>query len=78
VTLTAASIVTTKAPTTTEFTDEEALMLQECQTEAERMAIRVIVRYAHLSSSHPTYVPITQAHIDGCTYIVRITSPDND
>ena len=66
------------------FTAEEERMLQECETQAERMALRVIFRYASISrpttttdndnknnDNEPTrrYLPIAQSHIDGCTYI---------
>lgn len=44
-------------------------MLNECTTQAERMALRVVFRYARLTSNNPSYLPIAQAHIDGCTYI---------
>jgi len=51
------------------FTGEEERMLQECETEAERMALKVVIQYAHLSSDTPSYLPVAKAHIDGCTYI---------
>ena len=55
------------------FTDAEEAMLDNATTEAQRMAYRVLFRYAHLGLSEtsppPTYFDITQGHIDGCTYI---------
>jgi len=55
------------------FTDAEQNMIDNATTEAQRMAYRVLFRYAHLglteTSAPPTYLDITQAHIDGCTYI---------
>lgn len=56
--------------TTTDLvlSESEERMLDNCGTEAERMAHRVIFRYAHLTGCH-SYVSISQSHIDGCTYI---------
>jgi cis-L-3-hydroxyproline dehydratase len=74
------------------LTFEEQIYLNQCTTEAERMSLRVIFRYARLSwsvkdnvnikndaqrdtlttmmtTTRNRYVPIQQAHIDGCTYI---------
>lgn len=55
------------------FTDGEQSMLDTATTEAQRMAYRVLFRYAHLglsdTSPPPEYLDIVQAHIDGCTYI---------
>jgi cis-L-3-hydroxyproline dehydratase len=47
----------------------ETSLLAAAKTEAERMALRVIFRYAHILDDQPTYVPIVGSHIDGCTYI---------
>lgn len=61
--------------TATSFSDEEECLLNDCTTEAERMALRVIFRYANLSldfdgkRKQPSYLHIAQSHIDGCTYI---------
>ena len=77
-----------------QLSTEELQRLQNASSEAERMALRVIYRYARLlqmmtlnhsndnnnNNNHhfptttsspppPSYVPIAQAHIDGCTYI---------
>jgi predicted aconitase/predicted aconitase with swiveling domain len=52
-----------------QFTDTEMELLTRCTTQAETMALRVIFQYAHLSSDTPSYIPIQNAHIDGCTYI---------
>jgi hypothetical protein len=83
------------------FSRREERMLYQCKSEAERMALRVIFRYAKIlthnhphhwdasipssslsesstnpgatslamSSSTAYYLTISQAHIDGCTYI---------
>jgi cis-L-3-hydroxyproline dehydratase len=53
------------------LTDEENAMLDAAATNAERMALEVLIRYAHIVSypHTPTYVPIQAAHIDACTYI---------
>jgi cis-L-3-hydroxyproline dehydratase len=55
---------------------EEQSHYDQCATDAERMALRVIFRYAQLSwnvmdRNHDKlrYLPIQQAHIDGCTFI---------
>lgn len=58
-----------------QWTDSEEAMLRDCASQAERMALQVIFKYARLlqdGHSHQTrlsYVPIQSAHIDGCTYI---------
>jgi cis-L-3-hydroxyproline dehydratase len=61
-----------------QLTEQEQSMLDNASTEAQRMAYRVIFQYARLgassssssSSKRPSsYESITQAHIDGCTYI---------
>jgi predicted aconitase/predicted aconitase with swiveling domain len=51
------------------FSDYEQDRFSKCPTEAERMALRVVFRYARILTEHPTYTPVTKAHIDGCTYI---------
>jgi predicted aconitase/predicted aconitase with swiveling domain len=53
------------------YNQQEIEMLHHCQTEADRQAHRVIFRYAHIlaDGGEATYLPITNAHIDGCTYI---------
>jgi len=58
------------------YTAEEQAMLDSCTSDAQRMAYRVMFEYAHLgidpndaTARQPTYLDITQAHIDGCTYI---------
>jgi cis-L-3-hydroxyproline dehydratase len=65
------------------LSDEEQEYMDQCTTDAERMALRVIFRYAKLSATSSTldtmttqqqqqprrYIPIQQSHIDGCTYI---------
>lgn len=90
--------------TVSTFSRREERMLYQCKSEAERMALRVIFRYAKIltqnhphhywdapsfsssssvsdsanpvnttslstSSSTAYYLTISQAHIDGCTYI---------
>ena len=56
-----------------ELSPEERQMLDEASTDAERRAVEVLIRYARivtpLSSITPTYIDVTRAHIDGCTYI---------
>ena len=53
------------------LTDEEQSMLDSTANEADRMALWVLIRYAHIvAHPHPpTYVDIHTSHIDGCTYI---------
>ncbi len=55
------------------LTEEEQQMLASCAqrgNEAQYMATRVLIRYAHLTNpTNPTYRSVTKAHIDGCTYI---------
>jgi predicted aconitase/predicted aconitase with swiveling domain len=54
------------------FTNEEQKMLEDCDSEAAQMALRVLFHYAHMTSppnTVPTYLKVTKAHIDGCTYI---------
>lgn len=45
------------------MTDEERLMLESVSNEAERMALLVLIRYAKLESSKPTYLDIEMAHV---------------
>ena len=55
-----------------ELTLHERQMLNEASTEAELRAVEVLIRYARIvtpPSSTPTYIDVTSAHIDGCTYI---------
>jgi hypothetical protein len=52
-----------------DFSDYEQDRLSKCATEAERVALRVVFRYARILMEHPAYIPVTKAHIDGCTYI---------
>jgi predicted aconitase with swiveling domain len=50
----------------------ERQMLNDASTEAELRAVEVLIRYARIvtpPSSTPTYIDVTRAHIDGCTYI---------
>jgi len=51
----------------------EQTMLDETSTKAERRAVEVLIRYARIvttpPSKIPTYINVTRAHIDGCTYI---------
>mmetsp|Transcript_8247 Transcript_8247/g.14902 ORF Transcript_8247/g.14902 Transcript_8247/m.14902 type:complete len:714 (-) Transcript_8247:92-2233(-) len=49
------------------LTKEEQRMLDE-GSPAEQIAMRTITRLASIMSS-PNLLPVTQAHIDGCTYI---------
>ncbi len=51
------------------LTEEEQHMLSSAQNEAQRMATRVLIRYAHMTKLSPSYRTVTKAHIDGCTYI---------
>jgi hypothetical protein len=53
-------------------TSQEERLLHHCRSEAERMALRVIFRYARLSSATPSYLPVVKAHIDG-TYVLLET-----
>lgn len=50
-------------------TVEEEELLKNAPSKAERMALNVLFRYARLISDAPAYVPVNNAHIDGCTYI---------
>lgn len=55
-----------------QLNERETKMIHQCQTEAQRMAHKVIFRYHRLLSGQDgerTYLPIENAHIDGCTYI---------
>lgn len=55
-----------------ELSLEERRMLDETSTEAERRAVEVLIRYARIVTpplTIPTYIDVTRAHIDGCTYI---------
>ena len=47
------------------FTEDEERLLQNSRSEAERMALQVIFRYARLSTNTPSYLPVAKAHIDG-------------
>lgn len=58
--------------------ENELQLLNDSRSDAERMALKVIFRYAKISSSsvimdkeahQQDYLPISQSHIDGCTYI---------
>jgi predicted aconitase/predicted aconitase with swiveling domain len=51
------------------LTDEEQEMLDSAQSEAERRAAECVIRYGHITSDYPTYIDVSNAHIDGCTYI---------
>lgn len=56
----------------TELTNEEREMLETATNDAERMALRVLIRYAKVIASSPSdtrYIDVARAHIDGCTYI---------
>ena len=56
-----------------DLTLAEQTMLDETSTKAERRAVEVLIRYARIvttpPSKIPTYIDVTRAHIDGCTYI---------
>ena len=55
-----------------DLSPEEQRMLRETSTEAERRAMEVLIRYARIVTpppTLPTYIDVTRAHIDGCTYI---------
>jgi predicted aconitase len=55
-----------------DMTEEESHMLESAANEAERMALRVLIRYAKITASSPLstrYIYVAKAHIDGCTYI---------
>ena len=52
-----------------QFSQEEERLLSNTTNEAERMAMRVIFRYARILMDTPRYTSVTKAHIDGCTYI---------
>jgi predicted aconitase with swiveling domain len=47
------------------FTEDEERLLENSRSEGERMALRVIFRFARLSSDTPSYLPVAKAHIDG-------------
>ncbi|KAL7562118.1 hypothetical protein ACA910_019863 [Epithemia clementina (nom. ined.)] len=58
------------------YTPEEERMFNNCKTDAEVMALKVIFRYARIMymkdgilESEISYRSIKGAHIDGCTYI---------
>lgn len=51
------------------YSDEEQNLLDNASSEAQSLALRVIFQYAHILNDNPTYIPVTKAHIDGCTYI---------
>ena len=51
------------------FSPQEEGRLANATNPAERMALRVIFRYARIAMEYPEYTPVTKAHIDGCTYI---------
>jgi predicted aconitase len=53
------------------MTDEEQSMLEATSNVADRMALWVLMRYAHIVAypDPPKYVDIESSHIDGCTYI---------
>mmetsp|Transcript_15284 Transcript_15284/g.35424 ORF Transcript_15284/g.35424 Transcript_15284/m.35424 type:complete len:733 (+) Transcript_15284:107-2305(+) len=55
-----------------ELSPDERSMLDETSTKAERRAVEVLIRYARIvtpPAALPTYIDVTRAHIDGCTYI---------
>ena len=54
--------------TTLQLTDEERSLIESSSTDAERMAWRVLIRYARVVSG-TDYIGIAKGHIDGCTYI---------
>mmetsp|Transcript_26279 Transcript_26279/g.40725 ORF Transcript_26279/g.40725 Transcript_26279/m.40725 type:complete len:688 (+) Transcript_26279:84-2147(+) len=52
-----------------ELTDEEAAMLRgEVGSAADQIALRTLCRIASITEA-PKLISVTQAHIDGCTYI---------
>eukprot|EP00977_Amphora_coffeiformis_P028511 scaffold35584_cov176-Amphora_coffeaeformis.AAC.2 len=51
------------------FSPQEECLLANATNPAERMALRVIFRYARIVMDSPVYTSVTKAHIDGCTYI---------
>lgn len=54
---------------TLKLSDEERAILEGTSgTAAEHIAMRTICRVASISDA-PKLIPVTQAHIDGCTYI---------
>ena len=50
------------------FSQEELELIESSKNEAERMAWRVLIRYAHVVSAS-RFIDIAKGHIDGCTYI---------
>mmetsp|Transcript_7773 Transcript_7773/g.8572 ORF Transcript_7773/g.8572 Transcript_7773/m.8572 type:complete len:780 (+) Transcript_7773:276-2615(+) len=55
-----------------ELSQDERRMLDEASTVTEFRAVEVLIRYARIvtpPASTPTYIDVTRAHIDGCTYI---------
>jgi cis-L-3-hydroxyproline dehydratase len=52
------------------MSEEEVSMMESTENEGERMAMRVLIAYARITSpDHATYLPISKVHVDGCTYI---------
>lgn len=49
-------------------TEQESQLLANAISPAEEMALNVIFQYARICGTSE-YVPVSQAHIDGCTYI---------
>ena len=62
---------TTQAtPTPMALNQEEQSMMDSAQNKGQRMALRVLMAYAQITSpGNPTYLDIAQVHVDGCTYI---------
>ena len=62
---------TTQAtPTPITLNQEEQNMMDSTLNEGQRMALKVLIAYAHITSpENPTYIDIEQVHVDGCTYI---------
>ena len=61
--------ISTNEFSTLKLSDEERAILEgRSGTAAEHVAMRTLCRVASISDA-PKLIPVTQAHIDGCTYI---------
>jgi predicted aconitase/predicted aconitase with swiveling domain len=65
-----AAVVTTREEEPIVLSPEERLMMQSATSQAQLLATRILIRYAHLvAGSSRTYVDIAAVHVDACTYI---------
>ena len=59
-----------RAPSGFDMNREEQHMFASARSDAERMALSVLIAYARITSpDKPIYVDISKVHVDGCTYI---------